>query len=132
MLSPGIGWQHGASRTEAPSLPSTKTTPWAWPLSSLPYRPIVSITASGRIPRSAISCASRLATMMAILRPWPMSVISSARLRLPLQRTSCCHSAAAVASPGSPEGSARPSARSAWASIFSPSASDSSASMVLR
>jgi hypothetical protein len=28
MASPGIGRQQGASWIEAPSLPSTKTTPW--------------------------------------------------------------------------------------------------------
>ena len=70
--------------------------------------------------------------MVAILRPSAMSAIRSARLRLPLQRVSCCHSAAAVASEGSLPGSTSPSARSAWASIFSPMARDSSCSMVFR
>ena len=61
-----------------------------------------------------------------------LPIISSARVRLPLQRVSCCHSALAASSPGSEAGSFSPSARSACASIFSPSASVSSCSRFFR
>ena len=74
----------------------------------------------------------RLATIDAILRPRPMSTISSVRVRLPLQRVNCCHSAAAASSPGSAEGNSRPSLRSACVKSRSPSARDSSCSMFFR
>ena len=118
--SPGIGRQQAASCTDAPSLPSITTTP------CVGARVVGGVAAHRQRQRRRAACrarpaacASRLATMVAILRPRPMSIISSARLRLPLQRVSCCHSAACV---GRLVGRAavRPSARSACASSFSP------------
>jgi hypothetical protein len=107
MASPGIGRQHVASCTDAPSLPSTNTTP-----APANRRPGIAAQRQrhrvGLDAALSIICASRLATMMAILRPRPMSTSSSPRLRLPLQRVSCCHSAAAGASAGSAEASAGP------------------------
>ena len=84
------------------------------------------------MPRSDINCAMRLATMVATLRPRPMSMSRSARWRLPLQRSNDCHSAAAAVSVGSVLGSVWPSERNAWVNMRSPMARDSSASMVFR
>mgnify|MGYP002136993223 CR=1 FL=1 len=55
--------------------------------------------------RTFSTSESSLPSTPAILRPSAMSDIRSARLRLPLQRVSCCHSACAGASDGSLLGS---------------------------